>query len=274
MFITRLRSTYDKLSKTEKKIADYVNQANETVCQETSYSLANRLGVSQSSIIRFSKKLGYDSLQQMLIDLANTPKSPNIEDVKVDEPLSATNYKIMMQYQEVVSLTFAQNREDVIERAIRYIQSSKRIIIFGVGSSHLFAEYFSMQLMKLSIFSEAPIDAHMVYATLSFMTPEDLLIIISQSGKTIEALNAAKIAHQSKIPVISITDAQQNKLYNDSTLILKCSSINNQSRLQTMTSRCSLLCLIDMIYLNLFKTDYEHYESILEKAEVAKKMFL
>ena len=107
---------------------------------------------------------------------------------------------------------------------------------------------------------------HVIYSTIACNTPEDLVILISETGETPEILQAAKIARSRQVPVISMTRAVKNKLYDYSDLILRTVNRMSRTRLETMTMRCSQLCLIDMIYLNLFKTDYEHYLNALDNS--------
>lgn len=266
MYHTRLCAVSDKLTNAEKKIADYLESSAKEGRIMTSYELAEQLHIGQSTIIRFSKKLGYGSFRELQVDLVHTPAASAIEDIAVNESTKATNFKITKQYQEIIDLTYAQNNDAVIEETIRYIKRAKRILIHGIGNSNLFAAYFANQLTTIGVLASGSSNNHVVYSTISCYTPEDLVILISESGETPEILQAAKIARSHQVPVISMTRAVKNKLYDYSDLILRTVNRMSRTRLETMTMRCSQLCLIDMIYLNLFKTDYEHFLSALDNS--------
>ena len=61
MIKSKIISLYPTLTKSEKKIADYILD-NELNCDKlTSYDLATEVNVSQPTIIRFSQKLGFSS---------------------------------------------------------------------------------------------------------------------------------------------------------------------------------------------------------------------
>ena len=233
----------------------------------TSYELATQLDIGQSTIIRFSKKLGYNSFRDLQVDLINSPSPAAIEDISVDEPTNATSYKITRQYQEIIDLTYAQNSDVTIEKAVQYIRCARRIQIHGIGNSNLFAQYFANQLTTIGVLASCASNNHVVYSTISCYGPDDLVILISESGETPEILQAAKIAQNHGVPVISMTRAVKNKLYDCSDLILRTVNRMSRTRLETMTMRCSQLCLIDMIYLNLFKTDYERYLKALDESK-------
>lgn len=64
-----------------------------------------------------------------------------------------------------------------------------------------------------------------------------------------------------------MTRIQKNRLHGYSDIVLKTVNYETNTRLNAMTLRCSQLCLLDMIYLNLYKTDFEHYEKIIAESE-------
>lgn len=269
MYNARLRAVSDKLTKAEKKIADYLEDSSKEGRIMTSYELAEQLNIGQSTIIRFSKKLGYHSFRELQVDLVHSPASAaSIEDIAVNESTKATNFKITKQYQEIIDLTYAQNNDAVIEETIRRIKEARRILIHGIGNSNLFAKYFATQLTTIGVVASSSSNNHAIYSTIACYTPKDLVILISESGETPEILQAAKIAQAYHVPVISMTRAVKNKLYDYSDIILRTVNRMSQTRLETMTMRCSQLCLIDMIYLNLFKTDYEHYLDVLDNSRI------
>ncbi|MEH2960152.1 MurR/RpiR family transcriptional regulator [Candidatus Merdisoma sp. JLR.KK006] len=266
MYNARLHTVSDKLTKAEKKIADYLEDYTKEGQIMTSYELAKQLNIGQSTIIRFSKKLGYNSFRDLQVDLVHTPTASAIEDIAINESTHATNFKITKQYQEIIDLTYAQNNDAIIEETIRRIKGANRILIHGIGNSNLFAQYFANQLTTIGVVTFTSGNNHVIYSAISCYTPEDLVILISESGETPEILQAAKIAQNHLVPVISMTRAVKNKLYDYSDIILRTVNRMSRTRLETMTMRCSQLCLIDMIYLNLFKTDYERFLNALDNS--------
>ena len=267
MYTTRLRAVSDKLTNTEKKIASYLETNPQQSRIMTSYELAAQLDIGQSTIIRFSKKLGYNSFRDLQVDLINSPSPEGIEDISVDESTNATSYKITRQYQEIIDLTYAQNSDVTIEKAVEYIRGARRIQIHGIGNSTFLPSILPTSLRPSACSPPAAAITMWVYSTISCYGPEDLVILISESGETPEILQTARIAQSHGVPVISMTRAVKNKLYDCSDLILRTVNRMSRTRLETMTMRCSQLCLIDMIYLNLFKTDYSRYLKALDESK-------
>lgn len=76
MFFTKLKTLYPTLTYSETKIADYILANKDETFDKTSQELASLLGISQSTTIRFSQKMGYNSFKNMvLVFHAPTPKT-------------------------------------------------------------------------------------------------------------------------------------------------------------------------------------------------------
>lgn len=71
MYITKIKNIYPELTGSEMKIADYILANKGNIDKMTSSELAEILEVGQSTIIRFSQKLGYKTFKQFVNDMVN-----------------------------------------------------------------------------------------------------------------------------------------------------------------------------------------------------------
>ena len=91
MFISKLNTIRNSLTPAEVKIANYIQNNLSQLKTITSQELAEEIGIAQSTIIRFSKKLGYGSFRELLVDLAAQEKDELIsEEIKIKEPNADT----------------------------------------------------------------------------------------------------------------------------------------------------------------------------------------
>jgi len=269
MYITRLKSAMDTLTETEKQIGQYIenNLDKLKANKPSSYAFAEELKVGQSTVIRFSKKLGYKSFRELQLDLSSSAEKLKIEEISVDESTNRTNFKVMKQYQDFIDSTFELNEEKAIEEAVTAIKSANHVLVFGIGSSNLFAEYFSNQLRKIGFFTLHASNPHTALTMIAKMAASDLIILLSESGQTGDIVKAAKLAQEKKIPVISLTSMGKSKLQAYSNIVLKTVNRSSNTRLEAMSIRASQLYLIDTIYLNLFKTDYKKYKAMVDETD-------
>lgn len=150
MFNQKIKLLKKDFTKSEDKIASYLSTL-ASYDELTSYSLAKSLNVGQATIIRFSKKLGYNSFSDLVLDIKTSIKSNDNQEIKINESIEATNTKIANQYINVVNLSYELNETSTLQQAIDQLYQANSIVLYGRGSSFLIAEYFANQLTKIGL---------------------------------------------------------------------------------------------------------------------------
>ncbi len=260
MFKAKLKAVYQDLTQSEKLVADYILEHIDEIKTITSHQLALNTHIGQSTIIRFSQKLGYNSFRELLADLSAIPRQDLVrEEIQVSESMNDTNRKIIAQYHDIVEVTFENNKEETIQQACEMLTSAKKIILFGIGSSNLFCEYLANQLVKMGLLCVTSQTPHTIYSLIDQSKKDTVLFLISESGETREVIKAASIAKEHDMPIIAMTRMD---------LILKTVSFETETRLNVTTMRCSQLYLIDALYLNIMKSNFNKFSKMIERAEL------
>lgn len=128
MFKAKLKAVYQDLTQSEKLVADYILEHIDEIKTITSHQLALNTHIGQSTIIRFSQKLGYNSFRELLADLSAIPRQDLVrEEIQVNESMNDTNRKIIAQYHDIVEVTFENNKEETIQQACEMLTSAKRL---------------------------------------------------------------------------------------------------------------------------------------------------
>ena len=126
MYQEKLKQVRNELTQTEKIIADFFQNHSLEARSFTSYQLADRLNIGQSTIIRFSKKLGYRSFRELLEDLSTSLTEEKVkEEIVVNEGTSSTNQKIIQQYQKMAQLTLEFNPPQVIDQTVSALRKAR-----------------------------------------------------------------------------------------------------------------------------------------------------
>ncbi len=268
MFLSKLNTVKQSLTPSENKIADYIQEHLAEIKTITSQELANQTGIGQSTIIRFSKKLGYESFRELLADLSAMEAREIVEqELEVEEATESMMKKIVRQIQDITAITCQINEPEALEKAADWIRASRTHILFGVGSSNLFAEYLANQLIKMGIPCMTSNSAHTIYSLIDNADSDTVVFLISESGESAEVLKAARLAREKRIPVIAMTRRIRNSLYNYADLLLKTVTFDTQTRLNVTTMRCSQLYLIDALYLLMMKKEFEKRNEIISRSE-------
>ncbi len=268
MFLSKLSTVRNALTPAEIQIADYVRAHIHEIKTTTSQELAEILGIGQSTIIRFSKKLGYASFREFLADVAAEQAHEIIEaEIGIHEDNTSTIKKIVLQSQDIVEITAQCNDAAHLGKAAELLKHADLNILFGIGSSNLFAEYLANQLTKMGIRCLTTNSSHTVYSLIDNASRNTVVFLISESGETKEVLKAAKLAKKKGLIVIAMTRRIHNSLYEHADVILKTVSFDTKTRLNVTTMRCSQLFLIDALYLLIMKSDFVHFDEIIDRSE-------
>lgn len=268
MLQEKIRIQYDNMTKLEKKISEFILDQGFNINKMTSYEMAKELGIGQSSIIRFSQKLGYSSFRELLGDISiDIEINHRSEDIQVDEATKETNVKIKDQYYDILALTDQLNSSEVIDEAVQLMLNAGTILCIGSGHSNLFAEYFASQLLTSGVNTRSFTNLHLIFSQLLIMKESDLVVVFSESGESTEIVAAAREAKRLGIKIIAVTIASQNPLELLADVVLQTVDYKVRNFLRNSTMRCSQLYIIDMLILNYFK---HHYDYSNEKSKESK----
>lgn len=274
MYLAKLKSVMRNLTYSEEVLANYISEHTDEIINLTSTDLANICGVSQSTVIRFSQKLGYESYKKMALDISTKQSDENIDvSICADEDTSTTIEKLKSQYDYILNLTFSLNSIEEIEQAVELLHRANRIISFGFSArNNLFAQYFTEKLVVIGKNCKSELYPALVYSDIEQLEKDDVLILFSESGETRDLVNFAKLAHKKGAKIISVTRVQKNKLQSLADCSLKIVEYGNRNVLRSNLIRYSVLIIIDTLYLNLVKKDYENIEKLLVKHRIETKL--
>ena len=274
MFQIKLQAVRNKLTKSEIKIADYLIENIGDLGTMNSYDLAHTLGIGQATSVRFAKKLGYKTFRDLTDEIKGMDYENIYEnEINVKENLDLTNLKIVNQYKKIIEFTHDLNSSDDFMTIIRLISGASNIVIFGIGNSSIAASdfYKKLKMIGFNIFYSS--DVHLTFSVISKLTEDDLLILISDSGETSEVVKAAELANENDILTVSITNFAKNKLNSISDFVLKSINfdLDMDVRIDSTASRISQLMILDTLFINILKEDFDKYKKMIQVNNKAVK---
>ena len=158
-FAGRVKGHYYGLSKTEKKIADYLLEHATTARHLSIQELAEDIDVSMSAISRFTKKVGYSNYQEMRLQLSE-PFDHLSESffASLDENDTAMNIAKATFQSGITSLssTMAVLNQDSLEQAVHLLGRAKTCGLFGMGASSVIVHSAYQRFLRTSLFTGLP----------------------------------------------------------------------------------------------------------------------
>ncbi|WP_392559276.1 SIS domain-containing protein [Orbus mooreae] len=280
--IENLRINLDHLSSGQKKIAEYILQYKETIPEYSSQVLAQKIGVSQSSIIKFIQSLGFDGFTKFKLQLAADILRSNLNDkqlfplhnqIERNDSLELVAEKLLQEKQQALLQTTMGVNFEVLYSLINKIIQVQRIQIIGIGNSALTAKDLAYKLQKLGLAVTAETDTHIQLAVVQSLKKTDLLIVISYTGNHKEICLSAETAKSNNVPIYAITSLQQSLLRKIADYTLDTIADEVHWRSSSISSRTAQNTISDLIFMGVVQLLGDNAEkSIKNSANMIKKL--
>ncbi len=227
---TRINERFGHLSKGQKILASYLSENIEECSFLTASMLGQRVGISESTVVRFAKEMGYSgypefqkALEELVLSRLN--KTPSKLDFgKIDK--SSLLSSVLLEDAIHITNTIENIDEQTFSMAVDMIDKAENIYIIGLRNSYALAEYlyFNLNLAYsrvhlLNTNSNAEILEQMLR-----IGKKDLIIGISFPRYSMRTLKALEYAKSRNAKVISITDSPHSPLNLYSSCNLICES--------------------------------------------------
>lgn len=260
MFSTKVNSLYTKLTMTEKKIADYLIINGGDVDGMTSYELAERLGIGQATVVRFSKKLGYRMFGEMIDDAKNSVGESSSE-IQENDTASDILEKLGKRTCDIIQAIRQSNDAECFVRAAKLIDGAKNIVCYGYTTSNLFASYLSELLIEIGKGALCENNSILTKRRVFQLDPQrDVVVIVSKSGEKSEPVGIAEYARSRGVPVIAISNAGKNPLVEASDVHLKVLEISDRSSpAASMGTDAGLVYVVETLAACVFQCNQKLY---------------
>ncbi|HMP11076.1 SIS domain-containing protein [Hydrogenophaga sp.] len=251
--LDRIKASLPSLAPAEQRVAQLVLADPRSFASQPVSELARRAHVSKPTVVRFCRSMGYDGLSDFKLKLAGTVSEgvPFIHrSVDVDDKVGDVLVKVI----DNTVAAFLKYRNDAsthsIEKAVDALVATYgkrgRIEFFGAGNSGIVAQDAQHKFFRLGINAIAYSDGHMQVMSASLLGPGDCLVIVSNSGRTRDLMDAADIARKHGATVITIT-ASGSPLATAGHIHLAADHPEGYDRYSPMTSRLMHLMIIDVL---------------------------
>jgi len=226
--IETIKENYNNIFLAEKKVADFILENPEKTVNANVSELANYSGVSDATVIRLCKHIGYQGYYQLRIDLSRDLGRKQISDIEV-ENINTDSVSGLFQAFSSSILAIGKNLDqgELLECA-NLIKTSKQVHIVAVGNTSPLAMYMGFRLGRLGVkctYSTIP-EYFMNHVNLA--DEEDIVIAISRSGESKQVVQALELAKEKGLKVISITGFEYSPVSKLSNYFL-LSSVPGQS---------------------------------------------
>lgn len=263
-------SSEKNFTTSERKIANFFLEKPQLVIDATAEKIGKLTQTSSSAIVRFAKKMGYTGFPAMKLDVAvaikNTQNTHDLTEVEADESFANILEKTSARFKIIPDVIAAQNATENFSQATSLIENARHIFVYGVTASSLVAQDIQQKFTRIGLDVIYHADFHQMITTMqATATKQDLSIVISESGRTFEALNFKKISNDLGLKVIVLTNETDSEMTQDCDIVLTTTSQQfDKVRFASTTGLLSQLYVVDILFYAYISKHYEYSQKKVE----------
>jgi RpiR family carbohydrate utilization transcriptional regulator len=255
--LDRIRASIPALPPAEQRVAKLVLQDARTFASLPVSELADRSHVSKPTVVRFCRSVGYDGLADFKLKLAGTVNEgvPFVHRA-VDEDDKPADLIVKVVDNAVSALLKYRNDAagHAFERAIsaltEAVKNGRRIEFYGVGNSGIVAQDAQHKFFRLGVNAIACSDGHVQVMSATMLQAGDCAVVISNSGRSRDLIDAADIARRKGATVIVITCSGSplaQMAQGSNQVMLAADHPEDYDRYSPMVSRLLHLTIVDIL---------------------------
>jgi RpiR family murPQ operon transcriptional repressor len=276
--LVNLKAVREELSANEKKIADFILNNSALIRDYSSQNLAASVGVSQSSIIKFSQKLNYRgftdlklAIHESVVKSEDPDQSPEVSHKHKDltDSISQRLYAIK---HDALMTTMELNGEQRMMTAVEVLEKSKRIQIIALGSGSLVARNFASMLIQIGKSVIAEVDTYIQLSSIATLGKGDAVFVISFSGQSSKMIQLTKQAKKAGVSIISLTSYSANPIR--SLADVRLFSVGQEGRFEVpqIISNASQQHVVDVLFSLLLNRNGKAKELLMLSRKAVENM--
>jgi DNA-binding MurR/RpiR family transcriptional regulator len=277
--LVKIRSERDHMSAIERRIADYILDNAHLLRDYSSQQLASALGISQSSVVKFSQKLGFKGYPDLKYSVGQAVARGSDGQPASNDPAPARGDGYQ-QLQDALRRSKAAAEDETrllnprahIEQIVARLDRAQKVFVCGLGDDGLFAREFAMRLSLLGMLTVHHADAILMMTNISAARPGDLMIVFSEFGKLPQLSQLSRTFQDAGGAVVSITRHTANPLRAHADAALVVSAHDPAPHIEQLLYRSSLQYLLDFLFVLLCQTNPDRERQLAVNLERVQRL--
>jgi len=249
----RIADTLPDLSPAERRVGRWVLEHPKEAANTTLARMATECETSEPTVVRFCRRVGLGGFRELAIRLTealSNPASYVHRDVSPDDSTSDAIIKVLDgSIQSLIEMR-SQLSSMPVDAAVNAMQGARQIAFAGLGASGHVAHDACHKFFRLGIPCTSLRDTTMILQFAAIAEPDDVLVLLSHTGRWEDFARAARLTKSRGATVIALTNPDSD-VAQEADLLFPCRIIEYTSVYTPMNSRMAQLALLDAIHVAL-----------------------
>ena len=253
MLLDSIRTQLDALSKSEKKVAIAVLKNPDLAVSGNITALAKNAQVSEPTVVRFCRALGYDGWHEFKLKLAQglALALPHADESLAQDDLAADLVSKICSRSINTLLDLRNNLNPAaIEQALELLARANKIEFYGQGTSGIVAADAQHKFFRSGVPTVAYAEPHIHSISASLLKKGDVVVAISQRGNSAALLRSVQIARKAGADVVALTPSG-TPLAELATVLVPIDLSFNIDPYTPISARLAHLVVIDILAVGL-----------------------
>ena len=284
--LSELQRILPGLSPGLRRAADHILRDPEHAVTQAIGELAEEAGCSEATVVRLARDLGCTGYRQLRATLREelafdagqrTSLTGDAEaarrlgtDIDPSDSLHDTVNKVAWADGQAVRDTAAGLDLAQLERAVDVLDAARRVVTFGVGASAFAAMDLQQKLARIGRAATCVTDVHQGLPAIALLGEQDVAVVVSHTGETRDALDAAAVAAEHGATLVAVTNAPRSALARraqerDGDALLLTRAQESPMRSGATASRIAQLSLMDILFVSVVQRRHAEAVEALER---------
>ena len=203
----QIKNSLPELRKSERAVGEFVLEDPKSIINMKTAEASEKIGISEPTLIRFGKALGFAGYQDFKINLSQQLAADDyfvMYEIDEDDSIHELCEKVFDTTISEILNVRSQIDQNILEEAIEALANARRVEFYAFGGSAPVAMDAQHKFFRLKIPSSYISDPHIQFMSANSLGKKDVVVAISQSGTTSALLDSVRIVRKSGVKVIGI----------------------------------------------------------------------
>jgi DNA-binding MurR/RpiR family transcriptional regulator len=276
--LIKIRAERDQMSAIERRIADFILENAHLLRDYSSQQLANSLGISQSSVVKFSQKLGFKGYPDLKVSVSEAVarENGNGETRAIVPSRSGPQASLASDLWRSKALAEEETRlintPEKIAEIARALDVASKVFVLGLGEDGLPARAFAVRLTLLGIPVMCHADPVLMSSALAIAGKNDVLVLFSEHGRQPVLSQTERQFRAGRGKVVSVTRHSANPVRAHADMSLLVSAHDDQAHIQPLLYQAVLQHLLDQVFVMLCEKGDNRLENLNANVKRVQRM--
>jgi len=275
MLLDSIRTQLDSLSKSERKVALAVLEAPSATVSQNITALAKSAQVSEPTVVRFCRTLGYDGWHEFKLKLAQglalALPAANEQPTQDDLAADLVNKICSRSINTLLDLRNNLNAESV-QKALDILSRANKIEFYGQGTSGFVAADAQHKFFRSGVPTVCYTDPAIHSIAAALLREGDCVVAISQRGNNPSLVRSAKLARRGGADVIVLAPSG-TPLADMASVLIPIDLVFNIDPYTPISARLAYLVVIDVLAVGLALQRGPEFRRKMQNAQKALQEF-